>query len=76
MGHGHDVVDVLRTIAAEYGVPPAHVALAWTMQRPAVASVLFGISRASQLDENLPAADLILAPEHIATLDAITEPAE
>lgn len=72
--HGHYVVDLLRTIAAEYGVPPAHVALAWTMQKPAVASVLFGISRASQLDENLPAADLVLAPEHVAQLDAITEP--
>lgn len=74
--HGHDVVDLLRVIAAEYGVAPAHVALAWTMQRPTVASVLFGISRASQLDENLPAADLVLAAEHVAALDAITESAE
>lgn len=74
--HGHDVVDVLRGLAAEYGVPPAHVALAWTMQRPTVASVLFGISRPAQLDENLPAADLVLQPEHVAALDAITEPSE
>lgn len=76
MSHGHDVVDLLRTIAAEYGVPPAHVALAWTMQRPGVASVLFGISREDQLDQNLPAADLELASEHIEQLDALTEPPE
>lgn len=73
IGHGHDVVDLLRAIAAEYGVPPAHVALAWTMQRPSVAAVLFGISRPAQLDDNLPAADLVLADEHVAALDALTE---
>jgi aryl-alcohol dehydrogenase-like predicted oxidoreductase len=74
--HGHDVVDLLRELAKGYGVPPAHVALAWTMQRPTVASVLFGISRPAQLDENLPAADLVLDQVHIDALDAITEPAE
>jgi aryl-alcohol dehydrogenase-like predicted oxidoreductase len=74
--HGHDVVDLLRAIAREYGVPPAHVALAWTMQKPAVASVLFGISRPSQLDENLPAADLVLADQHVTQLDALTTPPE
>jgi aryl-alcohol dehydrogenase-like predicted oxidoreductase len=72
LDHGHDVVDVLRRLAHGYGVPPAHVALAWTMQRPAVSSVLFGISRLSQLEENLGAADLILDDAHIAELDALT----
>ncbi len=70
--HGHDVVEALVRIAEGYGVPPAHVALAWTMQRPGVASVIFGISRPAQLDENLPAADLILEDAHIAELDALT----
>ncbi|PEQ11368.1 hypothetical protein B2G71_17600 [Novosphingobium sp. PC22D] len=74
--HGHDVVDLLRDLARQYGVAPSHIALAWTMQRPAVASVLFGISREQQLDDNLPAADLVLEDEHVAALDAITEPTE
>jgi aryl-alcohol dehydrogenase-like predicted oxidoreductase len=73
---GHDVVDHLRKLGEGYGVPPAHIALAWTMQRPTVAAVLFGISRASQLDENLGAADLILEDAHIAELDALTELAD
>lgn len=71
--HGHDVVDLLQRIAKAYGVPPAHVALAWTMQRPTVASVIFGVSRPAQLDENLAAADLVLDPEHVAELDKLTE---
>ncbi len=69
---GHDVVDHLRKLAEGYGVPPAHIALAWTMQRPTVSAVLFGISRASQLDENLGAADLVLDDAHVAELDAMT----
>lgn len=70
--HGHDVVDLLRAIAGEYGVSPAHVALAWTIQRPTVSAVLFGISRHAQLTDNLAAADLVLADEHVAQLDAMT----
>jgi len=52
------------------------VALAWTMARPAVASVLFGISRMEQLADNLGAAELALAPEHVAQLDALTQAPE
>jgi aryl-alcohol dehydrogenase-like predicted oxidoreductase len=70
--HGHDVVDLLRTIGQEYGASPAHIALAWTIQRPAVSAVLFGISRIAQLTDNLAAADLVLADEHVAQLDALT----
>ncbi len=76
MDHGFDVVDCLKDIASGYGVPPAHVALAWTMQRPGINSIIFGISRTEQLTENLGAAQLKLEPEHIERLDAMTVPAE
>lgn len=72
MEHGHDVVDCLREIGSEYGVPPAHVALAWTMRRPAVSSIIFGISRMEQLVENLGAMELRLDDAHVERLDALT----
>ena len=75
MDHGHDVNDLLRRLGRDYGVPPAHVALAWTMQQPGVSSVLFGISRLAQLEENLPAADLVLEQVHVDELNALTMPA-
>ena len=73
MDHGFDVVDLLRAIAAEYGVSPAHVALAWVMQRPAVCSTLFGISSAAQLTENLGTVDLKLEQQHVDQLTSLTE---
>jgi aryl-alcohol dehydrogenase-like predicted oxidoreductase len=72
MDHGFDVIDVLKRLGQAYGVPPAHIALAWTMQQPGVSSVLFGISRLAQLEENLPAADLLLEAAHVAELNALT----
>jgi len=76
LDHGHDVVDVLREIGSELGVAPAHVALAWTMQKPAISSIIFGISRMEQLVENLGALELTLDDAAMARLDAMTVPAE
>ncbi|BAC90637.1 aldo/keto reductase [Gloeobacter violaceus] len=71
---GYAVVDKLREIAAVHGATPAQVALAWLLSRPYVASILVGASRASQLADNLGAADLALTTEEIYGLDASTEP--
>ncbi|MGI8690476.1 MAG: aldo/keto reductase [Thermomicrobiales bacterium] len=73
---GYDVVDTLRAIATAHGTTPARVALAWMLARPGITSVIIGASKATQLDDNLGAIDLVLAPEQIATLDAMTAPAE
>ncbi len=69
-----DVVDVLRTVAAEVGRPLAQVALAWVAQRPGVSSVLIGASRAEQLVENLAALEIELSEDQHARLDAAGAP--
>ncbi len=46
-------------LAAELGVPPAPLAIAWCLRNPHVSSVLLGASRVSQLTENLTALDLL-----------------
>ena len=57
----YDIVDVLVEIAEARGVSPAQVALAWTLGRPGVASVVVGARTEEQLADNLGAADLVLA---------------
>ena len=48
----------LSAVAAELGVAPAQVAIAWCLRNPHVSSVILGASRVSQLLENLQALDV------------------
>ena len=72
---GYRVVEALAGIARNRDASIAAVALAWLLSRPAVASVLIGASKLTQLQDNLRAADLALAPEDLQALDSLTEPA-
>ncbi|MEG3174596.1 aldo/keto reductase [Sphingomonas sp. RB3P16] len=69
-----DVVDVVRSVAAEIGRPMAQVALAWAAARRGVASVLVGASRPEQLHENIAALDIVFSAEQQARLDAVGAP--
>jgi aryl-alcohol dehydrogenase-like predicted oxidoreductase len=72
MERAFQVVDLLKELAPKYGVKPGAVALAWTMQRPFIHSVTFGISRESQLDDNLAAVDLVISEDDAARIDKLT----
>jgi aryl-alcohol dehydrogenase-like predicted oxidoreductase len=71
---GYDAVETMRAIAERRDVPVAHVALAWLLAQPGVSSVIVGASRPEQLAGNLAAADLALAADELAALDAIDPP--
>jgi aryl-alcohol dehydrogenase-like predicted oxidoreductase len=71
----HDVVDVLRTMAAAHGANPGEIALAWLLSKRTVASVLIGANKLAQLEANLKAVALKLTAEDISKLDEITKPA-
>ena len=64
----------IRALASDLGLPMATLSLAWVAAKPGVSCVLIGSRRPEQLARNLPAGDLLLAAEVVATLDAITEP--
>jgi aryl-alcohol dehydrogenase-like predicted oxidoreductase len=59
----------LDQVAGELGKTPAQIALAWLLGKPAVTSVIFGARTVEQVDDNLAAGDLRLAPEHMKILD-------
>jgi aryl-alcohol dehydrogenase-like predicted oxidoreductase len=48
----------VREVAAELGVPPGALAIAFALANPDVASVLFGASRPEQIAENVAALDV------------------
>ncbi|WP_213816947.1 aldo/keto reductase [Glaciihabitans sp. dw_435] len=63
-------VDVLDELAEETGKSLAQVALNWVLQRPTVASVIFGARNEQQFVENLGAVGWDLTAEQVARLDA------
>ena len=68
------VVDAVRQIADAHDASMAQVALAWVTQRPGVTSTILGTRNVEQLDDNLGAARLDLAPEQVARLDEVSDP--
>lgn len=69
-----DTIDVLKAVAARHGVSGAQVALAWLLARPAVSSIIVGVKRVDQLEDNLRALDLVLSAEDLAALDTVSVP--
>ena len=71
---GYRVVDVLNQVSARHGTGPASVALAWTLGRPAVSSVIIAARTPEHLEENIRATDLDLSEEDVRLLDAVSDP--
>lgn len=74
--HADRVVTVLREIAARHHATPAQIALAWTVRKAAISTVLLGVSTLHQLESNLGAETIRLDPAERAALDtaSATEP--
>ena len=68
-----EAVEKLAVIAQQAGLPLAQMSLAWLIQRPALTSAIIGATRPEQLQENLPAGDLVLAAEVIAAIDKVRD---
>ncbi|WP_029604903.1 aldo/keto reductase [Kozakia baliensis] len=65
----YDTVEVLVQIAEAHNVSAARVALAWTMHRPGVTSLVLGARKEQQLLDNLAAADLQLSEDEVRRLE-------
>jgi aryl-alcohol dehydrogenase-like predicted oxidoreductase len=68
----YDTVDVLVDIAEKRGVSAARVALAYTLGKPGVTSLVIGARTAEQLADNLAAADLTLDDDERERLDRVS----
>ena len=65
----------LDALAAQHGVTPMQLALAWLLQRAPNILLIPGTSSRAHLRENLAAANIALSPEDMAALNAIVAPA-
>ena len=69
-----DVVDVVRAVAGEHGLPPAQIALAWLLAKPAVTAPIVGATKLPHLDDAIAAVDVVLSDEDVTRLEAPYRP--
>jgi 1-deoxyxylulose-5-phosphate synthase len=68
------VVDAVRAIASEHGLPPAQIALAWLLGKQAVTAPIIGATKPHHVDDAIAAVDLTLDDQDTARLEAPYRP--
>ena len=68
------VVQRVADVAAERGVSPAQVAMAWVAMHPAVSAPIVGVTKMSQLDDALAAVYLVHTDDEIDRLEEPYQP--
>ena len=63
------VVERVAELAARYGVPRVHIALAWLLQKEPVTAPIIGATKLSHLDDAAGALAVKLSPEDVAYLE-------
>ncbi len=66
----HPHAQALNRIAANYGVSPAQISLAWLLQKSPVMLPIPGTSKIAHLEENVAAAGLKLSDKEMTVLAA------
>jgi aryl-alcohol dehydrogenase-like predicted oxidoreductase len=67
------VIDAVAAVAAQRGVAPAEIAIAWLLAQPGVTSPIVGATRAAHLDDPVKALATKLSADEIAKLEAAYE---
>ena len=68
------IVDRVVEVAANRGVKPAQIALAWIVSRPGVAAPIVGASKMEQLDQAVAALDIVLSADELQRLQELYQP--
>jgi aryl-alcohol dehydrogenase-like predicted oxidoreductase len=69
-----DVVEAVLAVARERELPPAQIALAWLLARPAVTAPIIGATKIGHLEDAIAAVDVRLSDEEIERLEAPYQP--
>jgi aryl-alcohol dehydrogenase-like predicted oxidoreductase len=69
-----EAVEQLAKVADDAGISMIELAIAFVVNHPAVTSAIIGPRTMEQLDSQLPAADVTLAPETLDRIDEIIQP--
>jgi aryl-alcohol dehydrogenase-like predicted oxidoreductase len=68
-----ELVELLREIGNRHGRTPAEVALAWTLNNPAVTGAIVGLRRADQVQGTIGALNFRLSPEEVSEIERFFE---
>jgi aryl-alcohol dehydrogenase-like predicted oxidoreductase len=68
------VIERLEDVAAQQGIAPAQVALAWLLQKPGVVAPIVGASKAHHLADALAALQVRLPTEAVTALEEVYIP--
>jgi aryl-alcohol dehydrogenase-like predicted oxidoreductase len=63
------VIDAVATVAQNRGVPRAQIALAWVLQKQAVAAPIIGASKPHHIDDAIAALSIRLTADELAVLE-------
>jgi aryl-alcohol dehydrogenase-like predicted oxidoreductase len=63
------VIAGLREVAAERGLPPAQMALAWLLHKPSVTAPVIGATKSHHITDAVAAAELHLSDEEMTRLE-------
>jgi len=69
-----EVIDAVRKVAAQRGISPAQIALAWLLSKPAVAAPIIGATKMEHLDDAVAALSVELSAQEIQQLEAPYRP--
>jgi aryl-alcohol dehydrogenase (NADP+) len=69
-----ELVRQLDRLAKKAGLPLARLAVAWTLEHPAVSAAIIGPRTAEQLEDLLPAAGLVLGTDLLDEIDRLVPP--
>jgi len=69
----YDIVEVVKEVASGHGASAAQIALAWSLGRPGVTSLIVGARTDEQLADNLKAADVVLSADERRKLDDVSK---
>jgi aryl-alcohol dehydrogenase-like predicted oxidoreductase len=68
------IVDAVKEVADQRGVPRAQVALAWVSRNPVVTAPIIGASKPAHLDDAVASLDIDLTDDEVARLEKPYEP--
>jgi aryl-alcohol dehydrogenase (NADP+) len=68
------VVERCAAVARKRGVPPAQIALAWMLHKPAITAPIVGVSKPHHLSDAVAALSISLSPAEIAELEEPYQP--
>jgi len=70
------IVEAVAGVAADRGVSPAQVALAWMLSKPGISAPIIGATKMAHLDDAIAAVDVELTTDEIGRLEAPYAPHE